>query len=641
MVYSRVWTAPRSTAVFGMQEVGLNSFNDRAESVVGTYFGASQRYRVLRQVGSGGMGEVFLAEDTVLPRHVALKTIKPRLAGDEELRKRIERECRLHAKIGTHPHIVTLYDRIEADGQICLIMEYVDGGTFQDMLQIHARQTRRPPWRDGVRIILQILDALARIHALGIVHRDIKPENILITRDERSRICAKLLDFGIARLQDPLDRSTNVTRDGASGPGTPLYMAPEQIDSRHFGSPCPATDTYAMGVILYQILAGKPPFEGTLTEVFAGHLSAPVPVIEQSDPDVPATLFTVLHKALSKQPLDRFSNASEFYDALVETQRLDELAVTATYQPTGGAAATLVDTGEDLHGYRTGQTQLSASGTNTRARRGGVVPLAVGIAIAGIAVVGSAYYVAKFGSSASNDAAFEAPPHASVSDNPSAGAASEEPTPSVPLDNSSASPDPSSEGSAETSGQDLVSTVTPPPSNNQADAASEPLTSEPVPEVEEPSGDTAQRMLQNLRGSKSPPPPGEGPQPPDPPVLQRVDAQSPDSQTKADETPPVPPKKEPKRPAEPLVNKAAKQAAEAAAARARQAAQEARARFTAKSQRPGADYNATSQLLDRADQLSRSGEFEQAGALYERAASSFSQMGPEDIEIIPSEPVIK
>jgi serine/threonine-protein kinase len=264
------------------------------------------------------MGDVYLAKDTQLPRQVAIKTIRQDLVNQPEICKRIERECQLHAKIGSHPNIVTLHDRVEYSGSICLVMEYVPGQTLQLALEEGAANGTPLDWTESVRIAGQCLEALGRIHAHGIVHRDVKPANILLGKDDAGRYVAKLMDFGIARLATDTDGMTILTQEGSGGPGTPVYMAPEQIDSKKYGHVSPATDVYAMGIVLYQMLSGKPPFTGSLTEVFSGHLTqAPPPLSADGDSDPGyADLEQVIRRALTKNPLQRYRTAQEFHEAL-------------------------------------------------------------------------------------------------------------------------------------------------------------------------------------------------------------------------------------------------------------------------------------------------------------------------------------
>jgi LysM repeat protein/predicted Ser/Thr protein kinase len=293
--------------------------------------GPASRYQVKRCLGSGGMGDVYLAEDTELHRLVAIKTVRDALRDDEEIRKRIARECLLHAKVGPHPHIVTLFDKLEEEGRLQLIMEYVDGETLQAHLARLAEEKTVLPLHESVHIIAQSLEALSRIHGTGIVHRDIKPANIILARDEHGTVTAKLMDFGIARAAEAGETTTPITRTGSGGPGTPLYMAPEQIDSRTYGAVSPATDIYAMGVLLYQLVSGAPPFDGTLTEVLNGHLNLPVPPLDLDSLGSDAEFLSeAIERALAKTPSDRFPSAKAFQDELASLSVLQGTSVDAT-----------------------------------------------------------------------------------------------------------------------------------------------------------------------------------------------------------------------------------------------------------------------------------------------------------------------
>lgn len=278
------------------------------------------RYRLLRPLGSGGMGTVYLAEDRMLARQVAIKTIRPELSASQEVRARIKRECRLHAAIGVHPHIVTLYDSIEEHGHLSLVMEYFAGETLAARL---ADQSTRPAMAPVVAldIVRQLLRALSAIHEAGIVHRDIKTANILLQPQEDGSILAKLTDFGIARTAVEDTDLTRLTALDGQGPGTPAYMAPERIDSQSFGAIGPASDLYAVGVILYELFTGRPPFTGTMTEIFSGHL-VQSPGLERLSAALPDQCHTLLQTALAKQVEDRFASAGAFLGAVEEVAAL-------------------------------------------------------------------------------------------------------------------------------------------------------------------------------------------------------------------------------------------------------------------------------------------------------------------------------
>lgn len=275
----------------------------------------TQRFRIIRLLGTGGMGNVFLAEDLQLSRYVAIKTIRPDLSANDEVKKRIAHECRMHAAIGVHPNIIALYDRIEENGNVFLIMEYVEGALLSELL---SSQTTLPTSLDLdniLDIIKQVLAGLSAIHQKDIIHRDIKPANIIINNLHSGKFIVKLMDFGIARAEVEDLGLTRLTTLDTSGPGTPLYMAPERIDQKLFGNLSAATDLYSVGVILFQMLSDGAPFRGTMTEIFIGHLTRP-PDLTLLKADTPLGLKKVLEKALQKKPTERYSDANHFINEI-------------------------------------------------------------------------------------------------------------------------------------------------------------------------------------------------------------------------------------------------------------------------------------------------------------------------------------
>jgi eukaryotic-like serine/threonine-protein kinase len=306
------------------------------------------RYRCTRLLGTGGMGDVYLAEDLVLARRVALKTVRSALCGNEEARRRILRECRMQAAIGAHPNIITLYDTVEEDEHIYLVMEYFAGDTLASLLAVRAESGAISlSLEERVRIVLQILAALTAIHATDIVHRDIKTSNILLRKLEDGRYEVKLMDFGIARIENEEDDTDILTRVGIRGPGTPAYMAPERIDPQAFGEISPATDLYSVGVILHELLRGEPPFKGSATKIFTAHLSQQ-PDLSWFSPQLPFRLREVLRRALEKKPDDRYRDARIFALDL-EVAAFGDGAEGETLRPAGPEATLLaVDEGEGL-----------------------------------------------------------------------------------------------------------------------------------------------------------------------------------------------------------------------------------------------------------------------------------------------------
>lgn len=281
-----------------------------------------QRFQVIRLLGTGGMGHVYLAEDLQLSRFVAIKTIRPDLFANEEIKKRIAHECRMHAAIGVHPNIVALYDRLEENGNVYLIMEYVEGVLLSELLASQGTLLASLKVVDLLDIILQLLEGLSAIHQKDIIHRDIKPANIIIRNQSSRKFDVKLMDFGIARAEIEDSQITRLTMLDANGPGTPIYMAPERIDQKLFGNLCAATDLYSVGVILFQMLSDGPPFRGTMTEIFIGHLTRP-PDLTLLKVDIPQRLRAVLEKALQKKTTERYSDAKHFIHDILQVSELN------------------------------------------------------------------------------------------------------------------------------------------------------------------------------------------------------------------------------------------------------------------------------------------------------------------------------
>src|SRR5262245_20723835 len=252
------------------------------------------RYRVVRKLGTGGMANVYLAEDQELGRRVAIKMLDDRHAQDEQFVERFRREAKNAAGL-SHPNIVSIYDRGEAEGTYYIVMEYLEGRTLKELL------IRRGP--TPVRIALdytrQILAALDHAHREGIVHRDIKPHNVIVGPDGR----LKVTDFGIARS------GTSQMTEAGSIIGTAQYLSPEQAK----GEPVsPASDLYSVGIVLNEMLTGSVPFTGdTPLEIAMKHLSAVPEPPSAATPGVPHELDAVVLRALAKQPEDRYQSAKE------------------------------------------------------------------------------------------------------------------------------------------------------------------------------------------------------------------------------------------------------------------------------------------------------------------------------------------
>ncbi len=249
-----------------------------------------QRYEVLETLGTGGMAEVFLAHDTVLGRDVALKVLDRRYSKDEEFVERFRREAQSAAAL-SHPNIVSVFDRGEAEDGTCYIaMEHVPRGTLKDRMQREGRFDART----ALGVAVQIAEALGAAHERGVIHRDIKPQNVLVT----ARGDVKVADFGIARAAS----STSITRESVAL-GTAAYMAPEQASG---GKPGPMSDLYSLGVVMYEMLTGELPYkDGNAAVVAAQHARAPLRPPEELNPEIPAQTSDLVTTLLAKDPDDR------------------------------------------------------------------------------------------------------------------------------------------------------------------------------------------------------------------------------------------------------------------------------------------------------------------------------------------------
>jgi len=255
------------------------------------------RYELRERIGQGGAAEVFRAYDPQLRRDVAVKMLREL---SPQARARFDREATTVATLA-HPGIIAVYDFGEDQGRAFLVLELLAGGTLGDFL------LRRPPLRRVVELIERIARAVHHAHERGLVHRDLKPQNILLAADGSPKVA----DFGLAHLMDARER---ITRTGTAV-GTPVYMAPEQVEgSRRIDA---RTDVYALGAILYEALAGRPPHLGaTAAELFHRILQdEPVPP-RSMRPETPADLETIALQALRKRPVDRYASAAEFADDL-------------------------------------------------------------------------------------------------------------------------------------------------------------------------------------------------------------------------------------------------------------------------------------------------------------------------------------
>ncbi len=271
------------------------------------------QYRLKRLLGSGGMGEVYLAEHVMLKRPCAVKVIKPEKAGDRQALARFEHEVQATAKL-THWNSIEIFDFGRADdGTFYYAMEYLPGMNLEQLVQMHGPL----PESRVIHLLSQTCDALSEAHAHGLIHRDIKPANIFAARRGHIYDTAKLLDFGLAK---PLDRmeQVNLTQEGTIA-GSPLYMSPEQITG---DSPDARSDIYSLGVVAYFLLTGQRPFEyeNSMKVLIAHAHETPRPMSELRS-GISAEMESVVQRCLEKSPANRFPDAQSLRSALL---RCDE-----------------------------------------------------------------------------------------------------------------------------------------------------------------------------------------------------------------------------------------------------------------------------------------------------------------------------
>ena len=281
---------------------------DRDAQVIGTVL--ESRYRVLERLGRGGMGDVYLGEDTRLRRRCALKILHAKLAEDRTSVERFLREAQMIASLD-HPHIVDIYSfGEEPSGLVFFAMELLQGEDLDARLRRRAAHPFTP--HDACVWALEIARAVACVHDSGLIHRDLKVSNVFLARRRDGQEICKLLDFGIARAED----SSELTETGVTL-GTPSYMSPEQIRNANLDR---RSDIYSFGVVLFKLLTGRVPFTGEPIQVAMQHCEAPPPAPSSVAPaaGISPALDAIVLKAMAKKPGDRFQSMQEVGQALAE-----------------------------------------------------------------------------------------------------------------------------------------------------------------------------------------------------------------------------------------------------------------------------------------------------------------------------------
>lgn len=278
-------------------------------------------YRIINQIGQGGMATVYKAYQASMDRNVAIKVLPGQLAESREFTQRFQQEAHIIARL-EHPHILPVFDYGESEGVTYLVMRYLDAGTLRDKME----NGRPLPLDEIDRLFTQLADALGYAHSFGIVHRDLKPSNALI--DAQGNLF--LTDFGIAKMLE--SASPRLTQTDAIM-GTPAYISPEQAQAAKVDQ---RSDIYSLGIILYEMVTGRVPFIAeTPLAVILKHVSDPLPPPSTLKPDIPEAIERVILKALAKHPEDRFATVGDFLTAW--KRALDETRTSPRAAPTAGA----------------------------------------------------------------------------------------------------------------------------------------------------------------------------------------------------------------------------------------------------------------------------------------------------------------
>ncbi|TKD08947.1 serine/threonine-protein kinase [Polyangium fumosum] len=292
------------------------------------------RFRVVRFLGEGAVSAVYEAVDDVRGQHVAVKLLHRELSQNTEIVQRFEREAEAASRIGSE-HIVLVHGAGASPEGRFIVLEYLDGGTLADLL----RKRRPLPVEEAASLVVQLLAGLSKAHALGIVHRDLKPANLFLVPGPQGGPFLKILDFGASKLTNA---GQALTRTGAMV-GTPMYMSPEQI--RSSDKVDPRTDVYAAGVILYESVTGKVPFDvRNAVELAFRVVSQDPPPPETHLPSLDPELSAVIRRAMSRDPDARFQTAAEMHEALCAWLQKHGIPLPPETRAAPAAAPTVVPT---------------------------------------------------------------------------------------------------------------------------------------------------------------------------------------------------------------------------------------------------------------------------------------------------------
>lgn len=274
----------------------------------------NNRYQIIKTIGEGGMANVYLAQDTILDRQVAVKVLRGDLADDEKFIRRFQREALSASKL-VHPNIVEMYDVGEDDGSYYIVMEYINGRTLKSLVKKRGALTLH----EVIDIMSQLLSAIMCAHDSYIIHRDIKPQNVLILEDGK----VKITDFGIA-----MALNSNELTQTNSVMGSVHYLPPEQANGS--GSTI-KSDIYSLGILMYELLIGKVPFKGeNAVEIAIKQMREPIPSVCNINPAIPQSIENIILKACAKNPKNRYDSVEEMYNDLREALTEDALKQTRT-----------------------------------------------------------------------------------------------------------------------------------------------------------------------------------------------------------------------------------------------------------------------------------------------------------------------